>query len=320
MSLIRELFQQQKQILDHFFHTVDCEAIDSVLYTLSQCRGAIVLSGVGKSGLIAQKISATLVSTGTRSYFLSPSNALHGDIGNVHSDDVVICLSKSGSSQELIDLIPFIHQKTKQTIAVISKTASKLEKLCAQTVYLPVQRELCPHDLAPTSSTAIQLIFGDTLAIALMKKRGFGIEDFAANHPAGLLGRKITLRVEDVMLKGDLLPLCKSTDKLIDVLHELSMKRCGCLLIVNERRQLEGIFTDGDLRRSVQSKGAAALESTLQELMTRNAKSISPGKLALHAMQIMEEDPHRLITVLPVLEGTSLVGLLRMHDILQAGL
>jgi arabinose-5-phosphate isomerase len=158
------------------------------------------------------------------------------------------------------------------------------------------------------------------MAIALMKAKNFSLADFAANHPAGFLGRKITLRVADLMLKGEEMPICRPSDLLIDVLHELSAKKCGCLLVADEQRSLLGIFTDGDLRRAVQTKGSSALQSTLTELMSPKPRSVEPNRLAFDAMRQMEEDPARLITVLPVVEKGKILGVLRMHDILQAGL
>ncbi len=317
---MRDLFESQKRSVNHFFDSVDLQDVERVADLLLACKGTVILSGVGKSGLIAQKIAATFVSTGTRSIFLSPTDALHGDIGIVNSEDVFIAFSKGGGSEELVQLIPYVHKKGAKSIAVVSSTGSRLEKLCSQTVYLPVLRELCPHDLAPTTSTAIQLLFGDILAVALMRKRAFSIADFASNHPGGILGKKITLRVADLMFKGDSLPLCKPSDKLIDMLHDFSAKKCGCLLVVDSDQELLGIFTDGDLRRCIQMKGPGALEGTLAELMTKSPKSISHHQMAIDAVRSMEEDPSKLITVLPVLDGKKLVGLVRMHDIIQLGL
>jgi arabinose-5-phosphate isomerase len=192
-----------------------------------------------------------------------------------------------------------------------------LAKSSDLSIVLPVEREICPYDLAPTTSTAAQLIFGDCLAVALMQAKQFTLADFAANHPGGLLGRKITFKVADLMLKESSIPLCRPTDQLMDVLHELSIKRCGCLLVADEKGHLKGIFTDGDLRRAIQTKGPDALRMALESLMTLSPKSISPDQLAIAAVKQMEEDPSHPITVLPVLEEGRVVGLLRMHDILQ---
>lgn len=315
--MLKTLFEDQRRYLNRFFDQIDHHQVQQVLDTLLVCRGVVVFSGIGKSGHIAEKLAATFLSTGTRAAFLSPANALHGDIGFISSEDVFIALSKSGNSQELIDLLPHVKKKGATTVAVISSPHSKMAKLADLTVTLPVEREICPYDLAPTTSTAAQLIFGDCLAVALMQKKQFSLSDFAANHPAGLLGRKITLKVSELMLTGADMPLCRPTDKLLDVLHELSVKRCGCLLVAEEGGKLQGIFTDGDLRRAIQSKGPDALHLPVSALMTQSPKSISPDRLAFEAMRQMEGDPTRLITVLPVLENGRLIGLLRMHDILQ---
>lgn len=315
--MLKTLFNEQRQYLNHFFESIDHVQTQKVLDRLLACKGVIILSGVGKSGHIAEKISTTFLSTGTRSYYLTPANALHGDIGFVTADDVFVCFSKSGGSQELIDLLPHVQKKGAATIAVVSALNSKLAKMCDLSIVLPVQREICPYDLAPTTSTAAQLIFGDCLAVGLMQAKKFSMSDFAANHPGGSLGRKITFKVADLMLKGADIPLCRPTDPLLDVLHELSLKRCGCLLIADAGGTLRGIFTDGDLRRAIQAKGPDALRKPLSELMTVSPKSISPDQLAFEAVKMMEEDPSRLITVLPVLEGGKVVGLIRMHDILQ---
>lgn len=315
--MLKTLFEDQRRYLNRFFDQIDHHQVQQVLDKLLVCKGVIVFSGIGKSGHIAEKLAATFLSTGTRSVFLSPANALHGDIGFISSQDVFIALSKSGGSQELIDLLPHVKKKGATTVAVVSFPHSKMAKLADLTITLPVEREICPYDLAPTTSTAAQLIFGDCLAVALMQKKQFSLSDFAANHPAGLLGRKITLKVSELMLTGADVPLCRPTDKLLDVLHELSVKRCGCLLVAEEGQKLQGIFTDGDLRRAIQSKGPDALHLPISALMTQSPKSISPDRLAFEAMQQMEADPTRLITVLPVLENGRLIGLLRMHDILQ---
>jgi len=315
--MLNTLFEQQRRYLNHFLDSVDRSDADKILKKLLECRGVVIFCGIGKSGHIAEKIATTFLSTGTRSFFLSPANALHGDIGFVTPADVFVCFSKSGASQELLDILPHIQRRGATTIAVVSVPHSKLAKISDFSIVLPIEREICPYDLAPTTSTAAQLIFGDCLAIALMQMKQFTMADFAANHPGGLLGRKITLKVSDLMLKGGEIPLCRPTDPLIDVLHELSLKRCGCLLVADEDLLLKGIFTDGDLRRAIQSKGAEALKMTLSELMTLSPMSIPPDVLAIEAVKKMEEDPARLITVLPVLENGRVVGLVRMHDILQ---
>jgi arabinose-5-phosphate isomerase len=317
---MRELFVSQKRAIDHFFQEMDLAEMEKLVLLIQNTRGTIIFTGVGKSGLIGQKIAATFTSTGTRAQFLCPTTALHGDIGILAEGDLLIALSKSGESEEILALLPHVQKRRVGIVAVVSTKGSRLEKSAEQTVHLPLLRELCPHDLSPTTSTVLQLIFGDILAVALLQKKNFSVRHFAENHPGGLLGRKITLRVSDLMLKDDALPLSYPTDKLIDKFHEFSSKRCGCLIVIDAENKLQGIFTDGDLRRSIQAKGPAALNSTLQELMTKSPKTISHNQMAIEAVRVMEEDTNKLITVLPVLDGSEVVGLIRMHDIVQAGL
>ncbi len=318
--MLKTLLEKQKASLDYFFSNFDLKSAEKVLEKLRLCSGCVILCGVGKSGLIAQKIAATLVSTGTRATFLCPLNALHGDLGFVSSNDLLIFFSKSGESQELLDLLPFVKKRGAFTIGVISLKTSRLAKAVDLTMILPVDKELCPLDLAPTTSTAVQLLFGDVLAIQLMEDRNFSARDFALNHPSGMIGRKITMKVIDLMLQGEALPICKHNEKLIDTLHELSAKKCGCLLVCDEKKQLLGIFTDGDLRRALESKGAHVLQLPLSEIMTKVPQKIHPDELAFNAMQLMEANPKCLINVLPVVEGEKVVGLLRMHDLIQKGL
>lgn len=318
-EMLLKLFEEQRLYLNYFFDSIEIEQAEFVLEQLKGCVGSLLLTGLGKSGYVARKIAATFASTGTKAIFLSPTDALHGDIGLISSNDLLLVFSKSGETEELLKLIPYVKNKGAKCISVVSKRGSHLEKISDFSLYLPVQRELCPYDLAPTTSTAIQLIFGDCLAVALMKHKEFSLSDFAENHPAGLLGKKITVKVKDLMLRDQDLPLCKEEDLLIDCLHELSMKRSGCLLVVKEKK-LQGIFTDGDLRRSIETMGPNALKMPFSKLMIKNPKIISPDQYAQKALEIMEEDPKKKITVLPVLQKGELVGLLRLHDILQIGL
>ena len=317
---MRTLFHTFRQSLNQFFDAIDLNEVQRAFETLLACHGTVFLSGVGKSGFIAQKIAATLVSTGTRAAFLSPAGALHGDIGIVSAGDLFLAFSKSGESEELLGLIPHIRKKGAFTIGVVSNPASRLAHASDLVVHLPIQKEICPYDLAPTASTAAQLIFGDCLALALMQAKQFTVADFASNHPAGFLGRKITLKVSDLMLKGGAVPICHSSDRLIDILHELTSKRCGCILAAAGDMRLQGIFTDGDLRRAIHAKREQALQSRIEELMTRSPRTADPDAFAIAALRQMEEDPNRLITVLPVLRQGKIEGLLRMHDILQSGL
>ncbi|MDE3056221.1 MAG: KpsF/GutQ family sugar-phosphate isomerase [Verrucomicrobiota bacterium] len=312
-----QLIADLQSHLARFFSSFPTQAAERALEKAISCRGMIFCTGAGKSGHIAQKMAATLASTGTRAAFLSPTQAVHGDLGLVSESDLVFLLSKSGETAELLQLLPFLKARNVKTIAIVSAEHSRLAKETDLAIHLPVERELCPYNLAPTTSTIVQLIFSDCLAMALMAKKSFSLPDFAANHPGGLIGRKIGYRVSDLMLKGDALPLCRTSDKLLDLLHELSAKRCGCLL-VQEQAKCLGIFSDGDLRRLLELQGSNALTLPMSKLMTPNPRSIGPNALAIEALHHMEED--RPITVLPVIQEGTLVGLIRLHDILRADL
>ncbi|MGE5196817.1 MAG: KpsF/GutQ family sugar-phosphate isomerase, partial [Anaerolineae bacterium] len=318
--MIKELFEEQRHYIDHFFSRIDVSGVEKFFDACLKCSGFILFTGVGKSGIIAEKTAMTLVSTGTKALYLPPSNFLHGDIGILSSQDIVILVSKSGETEELLNLVPFIRRRHSKLLSIVSNENSRLAKLADLSIYLPVEKELCPFDMAPTTSTTVQLIFGDALAVFLMREKKFGLDAFAMTHPLGTLGKKMTLKVEDLMLKGNQIPLCLAEDRLADVLVELSNKKCGCLLPVSKDGELLGIFTDGDLRRSLQSKGAAALEESLLSLMTPAPQSVSRELLAWEALKLMQKDPKRWIMVCPVVDDKKVVGVIRMHDVVQAGL
>jgi arabinose-5-phosphate isomerase len=318
--MFKQLLINQKKFLDFFFNNIDTDQLDRAFEICRSSRGVLIFTGVGKSGIIAKKITQTLISTGTKAIFLSALDALHGDIGIVGKEDVLIFLSKSGNTQELIDLMGFAKKKEAKIIAVTSNTFSKFAKFADLNIYLPLERELCPFNLAPTTSTTLQAIFGDILAIALMEAKKFSINDYALNHPKGSIGSKISRYVEDVMLKGSQLPIAKKNETLLANLEELTAKKCGCLLIIDNERNLKGIFTDGDLRRSLEKYGDKALNLELNELMTKNFYSIASNALLWQAINKMEENPKKQITVLPVVENSKLVGLIKMHDILQSSI
>lgn len=318
--LLNNLFDESKEALEHFFQNVDKSQIEKVLQVCLKTKGILVLTGVGKSGIIAEKIARTLVSTGTRALFVPPGNFLHGDLGVVDTQDVVILISKSGESEELLDIIPFIKKRKATLIAVTSRKNSRLEKEAMLCVHLPVSKELGPLDLVPTISTTVQLLFGDILTIALMQEKKLLVEEYASNHPEGAIGKRLHLKVEDLMLKDSDLPLSSGHQKVIDVLFELSAKKCGCLVVVDEEKKLKGIFTDGDLRRCLQRFGAAVLEQPLHALMTQDPLTISKEILAWDAKKMMQNDPKRWIMMLPVIEEDKVVGLIKMHDIIHAGI
>jgi arabinose-5-phosphate isomerase len=319
-TLLQKLFAAQKKYVENFFNTVDLSKAQQVVDMLLECRGSIFFFGVGKSGIIAEKLAMTMVSTGTKAFYLPVVNILHGDIGILTPEDLCIFISKSGETLELLEILPYVKEKQARTMAWVSSEHSSLEKKCDLSIKLPVEQELCPFGLAPTTSAAIQLVFGDIVAVALMEQKAFTLQDYAKNHPAGSIGTKITQTVEEVMISGERLPICKTHDKLKDVLVEFSNKRCGCLVIVDDEKNVQGIFTDGDLRRALQEKPSLILEEMMHNLMTKKFLSIEKHQLVHEAAQVMQQDQNRRVLVLPVIQQEKLVGLVHMHDIVKVNL
>lgn len=319
---ITPLFSRQRNHLEYFFQNLDTVQAEQFFALCQKTRGLLILTGVGKSGIVAEKIAMTLVSTGTRALYLPPTNVLHGDLGIFSPDDLLVCLSKSGEAEELLGIIPFIRKRGTPLAAIVSQPDSRLAKMADCVIHLPVEKELCSFDLVPTTSTVVQLIFGDALAVALMEAKNVSLTEYANNHPAGSIGKKTTLTAEDLMWKGEQIPQCLGSQRLEEVLQELTNKKGGCLLITDSERKFEGIFTDGDLRRALQYKGPSVMQETLRALMTSNSTAVTISKkiLAWDALKIMQKDPKRWITSIPVLEDGCVIGLLRMHDIVQAGI
>lgn len=318
--MLEELIKNGQHYLNHFFLNLDLKATEDILNELEKCSGTVFFSGIGKSEVMAKKIAVTMTSTGTKAQFMAPTNALHGDIGMLAAGDLFVMLSRSGETNELIDLVPFVKNKGVKTIAIVSDEKSRLSKLCDMSIGLPLARELCPFNLVPTTSTQIQMIFGDILTVALMKRKNFTLDAYAENHPSGKIGRRINVKVEDLMLRTGDIPTCSPDVPLLNAIVELSKKRCGCVMVIDEERHLLGIFTDGDLGRSLNRQGSEVLSRPLSTLMNKNPKCISKDRLAWDALQKMEADPEHPITVLAVTdEAGKLSGVIKMHDILQAG-
>lgn len=319
--MIKELLTRQKDYLNRFFAMLDCQAAEQLLELMLKCSGGVICTGVGKSGLVAQKVACTMTSTGTKALYLSPVDALHGDLGIVSAKDIVLFFSKSGESRELLQMIPFLRNRGAHLVAIVCAADSPLAKACEDVVVLPCDNELCPYGLVPSTSAAVQMLFGDLLAIALMQQKGFSLEEYACNHPAGKIGKRIAFKVADLMIQGEKLPLCSHHNKVVETLVELSDKRCGCLVVVDELRRLLGIFTDGDLRRALQHRGAQALQAPISEVMTLMPKWIAADRLAWQALELMEGDQQKPVSALPVLDQSQVVvGLIKMHDIIQSGL
>ncbi len=316
--MLREIFTRQRQFINYFFDALEYDRAELVLNEFLACQGMIVFTGVGKSGIIADKLAKTMMSTGTRAFHLPPMDAVHGDIGMLTNKDLVVLISKSGQSDEVINIAKLMKKRGIRTIAWVSTKTSPLALICDFVMQLPLEREICPFDLAPTTSTAVQLIFGDVLAVALMQAKKFSIDQYALNHPAGGIGKMIADRVEDVMSKGDELPLCNKDQILRELLVELSEKRCGSLLVVDGENRLEGIFTDGDLRRALAEKGEEVLSYKISELATKAGLTVNPQTLVIDALRLMEGE--KKVMMLPVVEQGKIVGLIHMHHIMSKGI
>jgi arabinose-5-phosphate isomerase len=318
-ALVTSLLQDFHASTDLLFRQFDTDQFCCILNATVRSQGVLFFTGVGKSGIIAKKIVMTMNSLGMKAFYLSSQDALHGDIGVVGANDTVFFLSKSGETSELIDLCPALRNKGAFLVAVVSSPKSRLGLACDDVFVLPSLRELCPFDIAPTTSTLAQLVFGDLLAMSLMRMNDISLEEFIQNHPAGRIGRRQLLKVKDLMITSPRLPQCASHDSLGDTLVELSNKQCGCICVLGQEHNLLGIFTDGDLRRALQQHGPAALGLPIHSLMTPNPRTISPDALAYEAMQLMEADQKHPVTVLVVVDNNACVGLIKMHDILQSG-
>ena len=280
------------------------------------CKGRVVVSGMGKSGHIARKIAATLASTGTPAFFVHPGEASHGDLGMITRPDVVLALSNSGETDELLMILPVIKRQGNPLILMTGNPASSLATIGDVHLDVSVPEEACPLGLAPSASTTAALVMGDALAIALLDARGFTDEDFARSHPAGLLGRRLLLHIADIMHSGDKIPLTAADATLSDALVEMTRKGLGMTAIVDADQRLLGIFTDGDLRRAVDNNNVDLRTTPVTSLMTFNPKTISGDKLAIEAAQLMEA--HKIHALLVVDGDERVVGALNIHDLLRA--
>lgn len=284
---------------------------------LFNCKGRVIVSGIGKSGIIAQKIAATLSSTGTAAIFLHAAEAAHGDLGMVMPGDVVICISKSGGTEEFYTLVPIFKRLETPIIAMTGNQHSPLAERAEVVIDLSVEKEACPHDLAPTASTTAALAMGDALAVALVEKRHFSREDFALRHPSGTLGKKLLLRIDDVMYSGEKIALVDESATLDEVIFEISRKRFGGTCVVAADGKLAGIITDGDLRRLL--KNRQAIEGlTAREIMTHHPKTVHSETMAAQVLEIMEE--HNILQMVIVDAEHRPQGMVHLHDLLKAGI
>jgi arabinose-5-phosphate isomerase len=285
--------------------------------TIYKSKGRTIVTGMGKSGIIARKIVATMNSTGTPAIFLHASDAVHGDLGIVRKEDVVVCISKSGDTPEVQQLIPMFKRIGVPIISLVGNVNSKLAQSSDIVLDASVTEEACPLDLAPTASTAVSLALGDALAIALLDQREFSVEEFAMYHPGGNLGKRLILKIEEIMISGDSVPRVKLSTPLKDVIIEITSKRLGATCVVGEDGKLKGVVTDGDLRRMLQ-KTTDVANLTAESVMTKNPKVIRDHSLAAIAIQEMESFN---ITQLIVVDGSyKPVGMVHLHDLVKAGL
>ena len=279
------------------------------------CNGKIIVMGMGKSGHIADKLAATLASTGTPSFFVHPGEASHGDLGMISKSDVVIALSNSGKTEEIVGLVPILKNMGIKIIAMTGDGNSKIATASDIHIDVGVKEEACPMNLSPTASTTAALAMGDAIAVALLEKRGFSIEDFAKSHPGGSIGKKLLLLVEDIMHTDAQIPIVLQDHKLALGLIEMSEKALGMTAVINEKDELVGIYTDGDLRRTLEEN--VDIQTTLmREVMTKNCITVKPNLLAVKAVEIIQENK---ITSLVVVKENKIVGALNIHDLFRAG-
>jgi arabinose-5-phosphate isomerase len=294
---------------------IDARFVSACRYMLG-CEGRIVVLGMGKSGHIGGKLAATLASTGTPAFFVHPGEASHGDMGMITARDVVLALSNSGETQEIVVLLPIIKRLSVPLIALTGNPRSTVARAATVHIDVGVTQEACPLGLAPTASTTAALAMGDALAIALLEARGFSAADFALTHPGGVLGRRLLLRIADIMHTGEEMPTVDAAALLGDALVEMSRKGLGMTAVVEEGLRIAGIFTDGDLRRAL-DRGVDVHRARMHELMTRDCLTIPAESLAAEALGVMQR--RRVNALLVADEGCRLAGVLNMHDLLRAG-
>ncbi|MEN3327428.1 MAG: arabinose-5-phosphate isomerase [Acidobacteriota bacterium] len=299
---------------------LDPEQVGRVVELVANCSGKVVLFGVGKSGIIGQKIAATMTSAGTAALYLHPSDALHGGLGIVQPDDVVVVLSNSGETEEIIAMLPYLKNRGVPIVAIVGNVSSTLARRADAVLDASVDQEACPLNLAPTTSTTVALAIGDALAMTVMKVKGLTPDDFAVNHPAGQLGKRLTLRVADLMHRDNDNPMIGVGSSWVEVVRAISKGGLGAVCVVDDGL-LAGIITDGDLRRAIEQTSHESLANlTCDDFMTRKPMVVTPEMLAFDALRLMEDRPSQ-ISVLPVVDQDGMcVGLIRVHDIVRSGL
>lgn len=313
-KIAQDVLKNESDAIQKLSRYID-DSFVSCVQEIYSAKGRVVITGIGKSAIIANKIVATLNSTGTPSLFMHAADAIHGDLGMIQQDDIVICLSKSGNTPEIKVLVPLLKRRGSKLVALVSNVNSYLAQQADYVLNATIGEEACPNNLAPTTSTTAHIALGDALAICLLELRDFTSEDFARYHPGGALGKQLYLKVSDVFVNNQL-PIVKPTALLKDVILEISSKRLGCTAVAEDDRVLLGIITDGDLRRMLQKDVSISTVKAL-DIMTQNPKSIGKDEFAVKALHLMQE---KSITQLVVMEGNKVEGFIHLHDLLKEGI
>lgn len=312
----KEVVRIEAEQISRLSESINPDFVRAVEYIYS-CTGRVVMTGMGKSGLIARKIVATLNSTGTPAIFLHPADAFHGDLGMVRKEDVVILLSKSGETEDLLHLIPLLKRLGIKLIGMVGNMNSKMAKEVDVPLFIDVSEEACPLDLAPTSSTTSTLVMGDALSVVLLEMRGFTEDDFASLHPGGSLGKRLSLKLDEIMAKGEKVPTVPESASLKDAIYEISSKRFGMTAVLNQEGQLAGIITDGDLRRLLE-KTMEISNLRAKDIMNKNPKIISKEVLASRALQMMEN--YKITSLIVTDEENKPEGIIHLHELVNLGL
>ncbi len=310
LNIARRVLQAEVDAIQHVKESLN-ETFIAAVETILACEGKVILTGIGKSGIIAKKIAATLASTGTPSFFLNPSEAFHGDLGMISKEDIIVALSYSGETDEVLKIVPFIHENGNKLIAITGNADSALAKNADINLDTRVEREECVLHLAPTSSTTAQLALGDALACALMKVRNFSAQDFARLHPGGSLGRRLLMTVGQVMRRHDL-PVVSEDATAVEMIHAISRGGLG-LIVVQRENDILGIITDGDIRRAMEARQAKFFDIRPMDIATRQPKTINPESKLIEAERSMTQ--HKVNSLLVVNENRHLVGVIQIYDI-----
>lgn len=313
-KIARDVLINESLAIQNIASLID-ESFEACVKEIYSAKGRVVVTGVGKSAIIANKIVATLNSTGTPALFMHAADAIHGDLGMIQTEDIVICLSRSGNTPEIKVLIPLLKRRGSKLVALVSNTNSYLAQQADYVLNATIAEEACPHNLAPTTSTTAHLALGDALAVCLLELRDFSSRDFAEFHPGGALGKQLYLKVSDIYTNNEL-PIVGENALLRDVILEISSKRLGCTAVVDDSQTLLGIITDGDLRRMLQ-RDTDIGDVRAVDIMSRNPKKIEKDEFAAKALHLMQENS---ITQLVVMDGKKLAGFIHLHDLLKEGI